>query len=290
MSLLINAKSVNDAFIQIAKELLKNSDFTSFPRGAETKEILGVFIVIKNPYNRLVTNIHRKISLKYLIGEWLWYERGSNFLEEISYYSKFWKGISDDKKTANSAYGHRILGFHSFIKVNQWEWTKKQLLKDRETRRAIIFISVPSDIKRKTKDFPCTVALQFFIRNDRLSLMVLMRSNDLVLGFTYDAASFTLFQEKMLIELKKYYPGLKMGNYFHVVTSMHVYKSRYQMLENILDDQNNNVKINIPHMDNLKEIKKLQYNEKIIRTNSKKRTKKLKDQFCIWCQNILLNK
>ena len=34
-----------------------------------------------------------------------------------------------------------------------------------------------------------------------------MRSNDLILGFTYDVPSFTMFQEGMLLELQITYPG-----------------------------------------------------------------------------------
>lgn len=45
----------------------------------------------------------------------------------------------------------------------------------------------------------------------------------------------------------------------------------------------------MPKMFDLKEIKKLQYNEKIIRNKENKKLKNLSDNFCIWCQNILLD-
>jgi len=290
MSISITAKSVNEAFIKIAEKLYNNPEHISSPRSWETREALGAFIVINNPYDRLVNNVHRKISLKYLIGEWLWDERGSNSLSEINYYAKFWNSISDDKKTANSAYGHRILGINKFVIVNQWKWVKQQIIKDKETRRAVIFIGLPSDMKNKTKDFPCTISLQFLIRDNRLHLICNMRSNDLVLGFTYDVATVTLYQEKMLLELRKYYPKLNMGKYFHVAGSLHIYKKHYEMIKQIINDQDNNLRITMPRMGSLKEIKKLQYNESIIRENKNKKLKNLNDRFCIWCQNILLNK
>lgn len=290
MTISINSDSVNDAFIKIAEALNNAPDFISSPRHYETREILGAFIVINNPYDRLVTNIHRKISLKYFIGEWLWYERGSNSLDEISYYSKFWRGISDDKKSANSAYGHRLMGINPNVGINQWGWAKQQLIKDKESRRAIMFIALPSDMKRQTKDFPCTISLQFLIREEQLYLIASMRSNDLVLGFTYDASGFTLFQEKMLLELQVYYPNLKMGKYIHVAGSMHVYKKYYDMIRNVIADKDNNLDVYMPKISDLKEIKKLQYNERIIRDAEKKRLKYLSDTFCNWCQDVLLNK
>lgn len=289
MPLLINVKSVNEAFIKVAERLNTKPDYISSPRTWQTKEMIGAFIVIKNPYDRLVTNIHRKISLKYLVGEWLWYARGSNVLNEISFYSHYWKNISDDQKTANSSYGHRILGTNSNVRVDQWSWAKEQLINDRETRRAIIFIALPSDMKKETKDFPCTTSLQFFIRENKLHLIASLRSNDLILGFTYDAASFTLFQEKMLLELKQYYPELNMGEYIHIAASMHVYKKHYSMIDASVNDKNRNFKIKMPRITNLRAIEKLQHNEKIIRTGKNEKLKYLDDKFCNWCQDILLN-
>jgi len=285
---LIEANSLNEAFIKIADELEYRPDSTTYPRGMETKEIINCLVKITNPYDRIVTNFFRKISLKYLIGEWLWYERGSNSLEEISYYSKFWEKITDDGCTINSSYGHRILGQHPLVKVNQWEYAKKQLINDKDSKRAVIIICLPSDLKERTKDLPCTMFLQFLIRDNYLHLFCNMRGNDLIFGFTYDAACFTMFQEKMLLELRKYYPNLQMGNYFHFTSNMEVYKRHYKMLQQIVQNKDKSIKIQMPKMKDLSEIKKLQRNEKMIRTGSGKRLKKLNDRFCLWCQNILL--
>ncbi len=46
----------------------------------------------------------------------------------------------------------------------------------------------------------------------------------------------------------------------------------------------------MPKMSGLNKLSKLQFNEKIIRTNSKNNLKKLNDKFYLWCQNVLLNK
>lgn len=103
-------ESANEAFVKLAELIYTRPDFNVSPRGRATKENLGVSVEIADPYQRYVTNKYRNLSLHYIVGEWLWYERGSNRLEEISYYSKFWNKISDDGATVNSAYGYRILG------------------------------------------------------------------------------------------------------------------------------------------------------------------------------------
>lgn len=287
MNRFFKTDSINSAFLWLTGEIKNNPDYSVSPRGKATKEILCVLLEITNPYDRLIKNKHRKISLKYLIGEWLWYERASNLLDEIAYYSDFWKKISDDGKTVNSAYGCRIKGFYPRLGINQWEHAQEQLLEDQNTRRAVIFIASVFDMQKETKDFPCTVFLQFFIRDKQLHLICSMRSNDLILGFTYDAASFTLFQEKMLLELRQKIPDLKMGHYFHFASSMHVYQKHYKMIGKILEDPNNNLDISMPKMEDLSEIKKLQINERIIRKKLQKPLISLKDEFCRWCEGIL---
>lgn len=286
---IIEAESINEAFIKIAKRLKSNYDFVTYPRRTETKEIISCLIKINNPYDRIVTNAIRKLSLKYLTGEWLWYERGSNSLKEIANYSKFWKQITDDGRTINSSYGYRMLGKHPYVKINQWEYAKNQLINDKDSKRAIILICLPVDLKEKTNDLPCTMFLQFLIRNNYLHLFCNMRGNDLMLGFPYDAACFTMFQEKMLLELQNYYFKLKMGKYFHSTTNIEVYKRHYKLLQQIVQNEDKNIKVKMPKMRDLTEIKKLQYNERIIRTGSGEKLKHLNDKFCLWCQNILLN-
>ncbi|MFC1790225.1 thymidylate synthase [Patescibacteria group bacterium] len=290
MNRFYKAQSINDAFLWAAKQIKNNPDFSVSPREMATREILSVVLQITNPYNRIVKNKHRKISLKYLIGEWLWYERASNLLSEIAYYSSFWKKISDDGQTANSAYGYRIKGCHLRPEMNQWKYVKRQLLSDQNTRRAVIFIASNSDVREKTKDFPCTMFLQFLIRNKKLHLICNMRSNDLILGFCYDVATFTIFQEKMLLELKMKIPDLEMGHYFHFASSMHAYERHYKMIDEVLKNPTDNFKIDMPKMERLSEIKKLQTNEAIIRTGSKKPLLPLNDKFCSWCQTVLLDR
>ena len=62
------------------------------------------------------------------------------------------------------------------------------------------------------------------------------------------------------------------------------------MIKSVATNQNNNREISMPKMSDLNELSKLQFNEKIIRTNSKDNLKKLNDKFCLWCQNVLLGK
>jgi thymidylate synthase len=280
----ISVNSVNEAFIKLAKGIFNDPDYVISPRNIETKEWINVQVKIKNPYNRLVTNVHRNMSLKYAFGEWLWYLSASESVKPIAYYSKYWNKLSDDLITANSAYGARIYGKSLRQSIDQWSNVKNELIKDNSSRRAVIQIDMPADLIKDTKDMPCTLSLHFLIRENKLNLVVNMRSNDLVLGFPYDTFSFTLFQELMLVELKEFMPQLKMGTYFHNVSSMHIYAKDYDLIKAVLTEPRLNSSNKMPKIKNINELGNLLHNEEIIRNGTNETLIKLRDKFCKFAQ------
>lgn len=220
-----------EAYISLAGEIKDNYDFISSPRGMKVKEKLGVRFEIKNPRERIPYVPARKFKIQYMIAETLWYFSANNHTEWIANYAPFWRDISDDGVTANSAYGSRIFRHHPRIageRLVQWNYVKDELKRDPDSRRAIIHIKTAEDSLSAKKDVPCTLALQFFIRDNKLNLVVNMRSSDLILGIAYDVPAFTYMQEMMAIEL-----GIELGSYIHVSNSLHVYERHFDMLDEI---------------------------------------------------------
>ena len=139
--------------------------------------------------------------------------------------------------------------------VNQWELVKEILKNDKDSRQAIINIHVPADRIEASRDLPCTLNLQFFIRpdsagTDTLIMVVNMRSNDVIKGFTIDFFQFSMLQEILMLELRQYYPDLKLGIYYHNAGSFHVYEPDFQMVEDIINEheQNTPVSLTMPEM------------------------------------------
>lgn len=83
----------------------------------------------------------------------------------------------------------------------------------------------------------CTLSLHWFIRENKLHLIVSMRSNDVILGFTNDVFQFTMLQEAMMLELRKTYPELGLGNYYHNAGSMHIYDRHFSMAKDIIANE-----------------------------------------------------
>lgn len=261
-------ESFTQAYYALIADTYAGYEYETAPRGMKIRENLFTSFAITNPRDRLLFIPERKFSLHYVMAEILWYLSGSNSTAWISNYSSFWKDISDDGYTANSAYGARIFRAHpyqegsvlvphptrvDYVQRNdmpqgwtQWQYVKDELTRDPDSRRAVIHIRQPQDSYLAHKDVPCTLSLQFFIRGKKLHLVVQMRSNDVILGTALDVPAFTFMQELMALEL-----GVELGTYYHTSNSMHVYERHYDMCKKILSA---NTKLSSIAMPSIKEM------------------------------------
>lgn len=245
-------ENFTQAYYALIAQTYNGYEYETAPRGKNIRENLFVSFVITNPRDRLLYIPERKFPLDYVMAELLFYISGENKTDWISNYSSFWSQISDDGVTANSAYGARIFrahpyqhyhsegNFHSDMPRNwtQWQYVKEELTRDPDSRRAVIHIRQPQDSYLAVKDVPCTLNLQFFIRDKKLHMIVQMRSNDLILGTALDVPAFTFMQEMMALEL-----GIELGYYYHTSNSMHVYERHFKMCEDILSGERSNIKV-----------------------------------------------
>lgn len=180
------------------------------PRGQPCSEQRYVSLMLLNPDRNIVTFPARKLSYHFMVAEWLWVLGGMNDVATIAAYNKNIAQFSDDGKTFFGAYGPRFI--RDFAKV------AALLRKDPDTRQAIINIWNPEALRVETKDVPCTLTWQFFIRRGLLEMHACMRSNDVWLGFPYDLFNFTQIQRYLAAWL-----GVGVGTYVHTVGSMHLY-------------------------------------------------------------------
>lgn len=195
--------------------------------GQVVGEVLNAITVLENPTKNIMTGGIRKLSMRYAIGELLWYMSGNPKLKAIQNYTNAWDRMSDDGEYVNSNYGYIIQDKFGF---DQYEYCKELIRKDVNTRQAVIHIKTPQNtIENPTKDLNCTVCLQFFVREGKLYCTTYMRSNDLWMGLPYDIFQFTCIQIRMAMEL-----DLEIGTYTHIAGSLHLYERDYEKsLKNI---------------------------------------------------------
>lgn len=201
----------------------------SAPRGMRVKEVLAYKFVI-DPMENVVTLPGWETNLEYAKKELEWYLSGTNRIDFDPLIEKTWKQFSDDGETVNSAYGKYIFGFpiitSDFKVKSQWSWVLEKLREDPDSRQCVMNINSMKHKENPTKDFPCTIALQVFIRNKKLFWITYMRSQDLFYGTRNDVYCFTELQKKMAAEL-----GVELGTYTHVMGSMHLYEKHWDLLK-----------------------------------------------------------
>jgi len=200
------------------------------PRGMLIKEKLGYSLTL-DPNDNIITLDGFKTNVDYAKEELNWYYAATDRIDWSPRINKIWKKYSDDGETVNSSYGHRIFGEHKDF-VNQWEWVKEELKHDAESRRAVMNINYSGDKNHNTKDMPCTMYCQVFIRDEKLFWITNMRSNDLYFGFRNDFYCFAEMQKRMADEL-----GIEAGDYIHNAGSMHVYENQFDKVQKLLDEK-----------------------------------------------------
>jgi len=223
--------NMDEAYPDLINNLLQNGQIVS-PRGKITRELMPACITIMNPRKRVIFSPVRHLNYGFYIGELLWILSKSNDVDFISYYNKNWSLFSDDGKKLNGAYGSRIFKYRS--NINQFELAYKQLLQDKDTRQASIVLFDPYKDYKETKDKPCTNLLRFSIRNNKLNMFVVMRSNDIIFGTPYDIFNFTMLQEIMAGWL-----NIDVGVYNHIIDSFHIYSDKFELGNQIVKENNN---------------------------------------------------
>lgn len=246
--------STSEAYLSTLEDVYTNPDYTSSPRGQLIREKVDYTFKVLNPSSESIStrdNDRNKVIATYTAKEVELYNSCSNHAEDFGKASKFWLQLSNPDGTINSAYGHLIWAKKShgsdfetklfevrpfwtndpvgnryeYIPVRRtpWEWCVESLKRDKETRQAILRFSLPEHFWVGNKDQTCTMHGNFLIRDNKLHLSIVMRSNDLVKGLVYDMPWFCSLMDKMIIELKSTYPDLQKGHYTHTVHSIHMY-------------------------------------------------------------------
>lgn len=243
MSICISGSSLELIHHELMFRLSSSPEFCSAPRGQKVSEFLAASFTLTDPRNRLITSPTRAVNYGFGVGELCWYLRGDDDLETMLYYNRRMSRFSDDGLTINSAYGARILngGGRTDVQPSQWSLCLEELRRDPDSRRAVMHINRPADLRRAVQcgslDVPCTMSIQLFIRNRRLHMHVLMRSNDVVWGLPYDVFSFTCLQEAFLYELQNEGVDVDgLGSYRHTAGSLHLYDTHLQMAQDVSDE------------------------------------------------------
>lgn len=202
------------------------------PRGITTFELVNSTLVIRNPLDRVVADRGRCMNIGFAFAEWYAMIYGVDSLEFFQRFVHNYGRYSTDGIKVDGSYGTRVryplITFSSHGlpfsagEADQLQSVIAKLQDDPCSRQAVMSIYNADDITIGAggKNTPCTLTLQFLIRDNALHLIVNMRSSDVYIGLTYDIFVFTMLQEYVARQL-----DVPLGLYFHNAASLHAYES-----------------------------------------------------------------
>jgi thymidylate synthase len=206
--------TANNVWLDLIEGILERGS-ESAPRNIRIKEILSNTTVVDMRYP-IVTLKERKIGFKFLAAEAWWIISGRNDVASIAPYSRHIASFSNDGYRFDGAYGPKV--------VDQLRYVVDTLAGDMDSRQAVLEIWRPNP--RQSKDVPCTLTLQWLIRDGCLHCIDSMRSSDAWLGWPYDVFNFSMLSAYVLLSLKKNRvacESVRLGKLYLTAGSSHLY-------------------------------------------------------------------
>jgi thymidylate synthase len=213
-------QSTNEVWLTALRNCMM-SGRDAAPRGMRIKELIG-YQTITPLAAPVLTVTDRKLGYRFMAAEAAWILSGDNRVSTISPYSNAISRFSDDGYFFHGAYGPMIR--------DQLHFIIDSLNSDPDTRQAVLTIWRPNP--RPSKDIPCTVNIQFLIRNNVLHVIDTMRSSDLWLGWPYDVFNFSMLARYVICHLNNK-PDL--GILVLQAGSSHLYEQNWDDVERLIE-------------------------------------------------------
>jgi thymidylate synthase len=200
-------EAFENLYIKINQEGLKQEN---------TLALYNVGFYINNPLDNLINSNFRNWKNSYAEIEWLWYLSKNRSVSELKKHAKIWDTMHNGDDIVNSNYGYQ------WNRNNQVDFVINELIKNKNSRRAVLTIYDGKEHNLHSYDTPCTLNIVFNILDNKLNMSVLMRSNDLWFGFCNDQYCFSKLQEIIAKKL-----NLKIGWYYHFSNNLHLYERHF---------------------------------------------------------------
>lgn len=217
--LVIESNGIGKMYTDLIEALLDAGQEVLIGRvNVKTKEILGVQIRLENCLQNILYHPVRDLNYRFLLAEWLWIMSGRNDLATIRRYNSRYQEYSDDGITLAGAYGPRLW--------TQWGYVLQTLLDDPSSRQAVASIWTPNP--PKSKDIPCTLNVQFLIREGKMHGIFNMRSSDAWLGIPHDVFAFC-----QMINAMAGATHTEPGSLILNLGSSHLYANNFELAEKL---------------------------------------------------------
>lgn len=214
----IKVRNVNEAY-WTGKLIMSRTPLQKVEvRGNTVGEYPSVFTTTyTRPTERVLFCPVRNANPFFHFIESLWILAGRKDVETLRMFNSQISQYSDDGVTFHGAYGYRL---KRRFKNDQIYQVINLLRKDPNTRRAVLQIwDADLDLDTDSNDIPCNDMIFLKLRNGKLDITVLNRSNDMIWGaYGANAVQFSVIQEYIASAI-----GAEVGTYTQVSNNFHVY-------------------------------------------------------------------
>lgn len=205
--------------------------------GTGTKSIFGyqMRFDLSEGFPLLTT---KKIHLKSLIHELLWFIKGSTNIEYLQENGvKIWNEWADKKGDLGPVYGHQWRNWNS-EGIDQIQDVIDTLKSNPNSRRMMVSAWNPSVLPDTSVSFaenvknnkaalpPCHAFFQFYVAENKLSCQLYQRSADVFLGVPFNIGSYALLT-MMVAQVCDY----QAGDFIHTFGDVHVYSNHKEQIQ-----------------------------------------------------------
>lgn len=216
----VTSSSGSDAYLSLLDHLVSHGSQSS-PRGMPTTELTDVHLTVTNASQVHVLETWRRPSVKVAATEAAHLVAGMSSLEQLD--------LASGGRFTQFADGGRLRGAYGPRTYHQLRNAVMRLSDDQDTRQACVTLWRGDELAHHFRDVPCTTSWQFLIRDGKLDMHTVMRSEDAWLGLPYDLEMFGALHKSLANALFTI-----PGTYTHSVYSFHVYNRNYDDIINIM--------------------------------------------------------
>lgn len=222
-------------YIQMFERIMNHGSVVS-PRGLEIREIEDLQLEI-DPRYPFMTFDDRNYSVNYFKTEMIWKLTADRFNDSIKKHAKMWTQVQNPDGSFNSNYGQYWFGEQSGF----W-YVVSELVRDQDSRRAVIPMLNASHFGPHVKDTVCTECVGFRIRKGeagslQLNMSVHMRSSDVIFGLGTDIPTFAFLYRLVLATLRHQLSEIiDVGKITITAMSSHIYARHYDMVNAIISN------------------------------------------------------
>ena len=176
----------------------------------------------------------KKVHLKSIIYELLWFLKGSTNIEYLKKHGvSIWDDWADERGELGPVYGAQWRSWptQDGKSIDQISDVISRIKSDPDSRRLLISAWNVSEIEKMALP-PCHALFQFYVANGRLSCQLYQRSADIFLGVPFNIASYAL-----LVLMMAKVTGLKPGEFVHTLGDAHLYLNHLDQVDEQLKRQ-----------------------------------------------------